>query len=494
MDNLGRASSDVLGYIAGGTAGAITADALWEKYAHSGGRKRTTPPTPDSGNKRKRQRKLSLSGDIPKMSKLTKKQLKKKSSKYKRKYKRMKKAAVKPKDADPSHAAVYANKKKRKIEPKKHHEPKVTHKFKKMVEKALQTDSVKGTVQMKYLGLGFALDGMSQDRQAVWDTVNNLQQDAGFVFGPDHFLEAANRLWANFTGAHTLAPFLSNVPTGFDPNTVKFHVIDSHSKFVYRNNSDRTLLLRIYVCKPKMKGSYNSIDPTNYIAYKQNGTSVTLNDPIVPPAFSWTDSVAGDFASRQSSNGYGAAISNSTLFLEPSTSKYWKNVWTSDFKEIKMMPGQDYEFIIQGPQDMSLDYQKFWREGIYQNVQMFTRGVLHVLIADMDTANTTSPSNNYSSRSKPKTLSGASGRTIQQFLCQERYDYFRLQMPEETLSTYYTTTATGTTPANVPLLISDYTKTARKDQYINCIAVEPATTSGVEEEMTVDNPQKVADA
>lgn len=89
-----------------------------------------------------------------------------------------------------------------------------------------------------------------------------------------------------------------------------------------------------------------------------------------------------------------------------------------------MEPGMQFKFFVQGPSNMELDYKKYWQNGIYMNVQKFSRGIMFIAHEDLTSMGATGAG------------SGRPSDTIlDSKLCIERVDHYRIDVPQQIYGT-----------------------------------------------------------
>lgn len=344
--------------------------------------------------------------------------------------------------------------------------PKISKTFKLKVERALEPTLIRGSYHATYTGGVLTFNGVT-DQQ--YHNAMTTGLDGAALFSTDHFLDAASRLFNGKVGVLSVGN-LSPIAAGsyfvggvYKP--LKFRVRSCSVRYNLKNNTLRTTYLRIYECAPKAKGGGSTVD--SFTANKEwqmtlaTGViaSVAATDAVLEPNTFWGNCMADDFASGYSSttNAAGAAIVMplTLLGVSPMASKTFARSYKTAFKEYVMLPGECISFVVNGPSNLELDYEKYLKNEIYENVQKFTRFMLMTAYPDLTTT----------------TLAGG-GRTpnalVTEGLVWEREDSFVLEMPE--------LSAVG----------------ARHDGYIKIVA-QPQTTGAVQE-VNVDAPLSMISA
>lgn len=320
------------------------------------------------------------------------------------------------------------NKKSKGVALKKAKLPHITKQFKHAVERALEPSMIRQSFHATFTG-GYNRMNNSIDTQAVFSSTNG--QDGMGYFSASHFLDAVSRLFngkvtaLNLGGINTGAAG-SYFATAYTP--LKFKVRNSWSTLDYKNNTLRTLKLKIYECAPKAKGggSFNNLYQSRGLVIVDPVTGATsflaAQDAVVEPVTGWAFNLLDDFIDGYSSTVNAipakAAIPQSTLGLVPGSSKNFARTWKTDLKEFILLPGESCRYYIQGPSDLELDYEKYIFDGTYQDVQKWTRFIMNVCENDL-VSTTLSGGGRY-----PTTLPTEG-------LVWERNDHYVLEMPEQ---------------------------------------------------------------
>lgn len=451
----GLASAGVLGGITADLPGAALAvKAYQSRYER---RKRTRPyPTPEKTPSKKPRTDISVK-PRSELSMAPKKIMKARARKRTKalRTKHVKKAKLpKPPNGAGDRGLVEVSQHKKKVELKHKKVPHVTAYFRKAVEAALSPKTLKGTYHLMYCDQGLDLTTVSEDRQVPFDTINNVNYDGGMLFTVDHFNEAVQRLWMGKVTAYGSGD-LDPRGNGNYSNR-KFKVINSWTSFEYKNNSTRVITLKIYECAPKKYGATRIDTPYTNAYYDNLGNIVAAQkDPLYPPQKYWGDALQQDKTLGFSADGVGGFLSNTSLGLSPNSSKVFNAGWKVELKQVRMLPGETFKLRIQGPSQLELDFEKFNSDGVYQNIQKFSRGLLNIVTLDM-----TDLSLGGTARAPAVTTT-----TIKPFLSIERQDHYRFEMPD----------------VNIPV-------DSRVDRYIRAY-MSNGIVAGVQEEIAKRNPQ-----
>lgn len=346
--------------------------------------------------------------------------------------------SIKTDVSDGFHASVVkkgSKKTVRKVAIKKKKDPKVSKSFVAKVNKALTPTHAHGSYTIVYPEGRVDFTGLN--KQLVWDGSNStnagVPNDGILHFTTDHFGAVASALFnqmpINFSGSCYNPTFTNRL----NIENTKFHVKNSWSTYEIKNNTQRVITLKVIECAPKRAGTYNTANAFSTQWYQNTGGGVlALVSNLVAcktPVACWTDSVGEDFENEYSFKYNNAAFSQllsiNDLHLNPSSSPTFRQVWKSALlKEVVMEPGMQFKFFVQGPSNMELDYKKYWQNGIYMNVQKFSRGILFIAHEDLTSMGA---------------IGAASGRpsdtNLDSKLCIERVDHYRIDVPQQIYGT-----------------------------------------------------------
>lgn len=320
---------------------------------------------------------------------------------------------------------MVAKKGKKGVTIKKTKLAKVTKKFKGMVARALEPKLIRGSCDFTYTNGYMRLT--VADSQVV-SNLNCSSEGNGWSFTTDHFLDAASRLFNGKAGSiGPLAPTATGSFFAAAYKPLKFNVRNCYTRYNLKNNSLRTLYVKVYECAPKAKGagdiSHDFVTAQAYTVDPVTAAMTLVTEPqaVLGAREMWNKGLTDDFAEGYSSGLSGAgvlqALDYTVLDLNPGTSKNFSRSFKTNFKEYVLLPGEGFSYIIQGPTQLELDYEKYLLSGIYQNIQKFSRAVLLVVKPDIVGAATSG--------------AGRLGDTIlSEVLGFERKDFFTLEMPE----------------------------------------------------------------
>jgi len=179
-------------------------------------------------------------------------------------------------------------------------------------------------------GVGGLNVGMTVDGQA-----------GGHLFGPTSFLDAASILWNNKTPSQTK---LVTDALNFDRETAKIHVKASWAICKVKNHTQRLVNLTFCILDPKSK-------------------HISANGPVT----TWINSLSNDSTSGPTGTN---VLDNSinTLYQLPGINPSMRANFKISREKVKLEPGQEYNYTINGPNNIDVNMKNYYRNGSYQNV------------------------------------------------------------------------------------------------------------------------------
>lgn len=319
----------------------------------------------------------------------------------------------------------------------------VSHKFVSKVHRALNSLNHHGT--WKQISYGYLnTNAIPQNTQGVNALYNTFGDSNNMCFHPTVFLHQVSVLWNNkadsqgvrqladvynlgintYTGSSTVAAGAdvtvgaqgSGAGTSQTPLNIKFTVKHSYEKVRLKNNTERAVTLKLILAAPKVIGS-----STTSQVQLTNGAigGVTVNDPILAPHTMWANALQKQ--NYENINLNSALVTD--LYMSPLKCPELKKHYSFEITTVLLEPGQNYEWTISGPSDFELNYDTFFRNGIYMDMQKFVRYPFYIAYNDLA----------YGSTSGYGRLTG--GETIQKIVM-EREMYASFTMPEQVLGTH----------------------------------------------------------
>lgn len=233
---------------------------------------------------------------------------------------------------------------------------KINRKFQAKVKKAIEPQRVSGFAQLvdvQYLRYEpnnsqfVAYLGMGSDSTV---TIGNLNKyTVPWFFGPLRVLDTASVLFNGKLVADKDVTFAAAGMFKTDVGNPKFHVKKSWVTFQLKNNSERTVYLKLHCIGPK-----NTSDETLDIA--------TL----------WQDALIAENTAKVNIGN----ITVNTLHNGPRSVKQLRDLFNFAVTKVTLEPGQTYEYKIVGPEDFNYDWSKFYKGTSYQNLHKMMRTCL----------------------------------------------------------------------------------------------------------------------
>jgi len=234
---------------------------------------------------------------------------------------------------------------------------KVSSSFRKKVDKVLENKKYYGTnMDVFYMRTRQESDNLQTIFQFSANPTVAATNSDGRFFSPLYFANMASQLWREFTPTYQVTAGNTGL---IDLQTSKLTVVDSHVTIIIRNNQQLATEVIMYECAPK---------------------NVLADDD---PYDTWEQ---GFFLDRPGStqqtlgNGPNPQLINPlTMFATPEQTRTFNKYWKVSKTYFKLEAGQTATMVIQGPKMLDLDYNKFWKENVFQNVQKFTRGCFAIV-------------------------------------------------------------------------------------------------------------------
>lgn len=217
---------------------------------------------------------------------------------------------------------------------------KVSKDFREKVKKTLSASMMYGTYEDVQYG-------------AMQPTSNNIQLVHGFnsasggqSFDPIYILSCASSLFNSKTP--TRVPTIGDF-NNFHVTKTKIEVVDSYAVYRFKNNSTYQVEIDFYQCAPK---------------------HVTEN---LTPIDQWDESLLVDTLAVPESGPNVIGNDKTVMFMRPTTCKGWNKYWKATVTKLVMEPGQSTEISVDGPKNQMYDFNKYYKDGLFQNNQKMTR-------------------------------------------------------------------------------------------------------------------------
>lgn len=302
--------------------------------------------------------------------------------------------------------------------PKKQFKVKVSKDFKRKVLAVSEVNHIFGYGQENYLitTLGVA---DNTNFTSVADNVFNPSPNLGGLFSWVHILHCASRLWNQKSA--TAAPVFAD-PLMF-PNAIDQKVTVRRQWAICRmkNNSERTVRVKLLLCSPK---------------------HLQVNQGPFP---AWINAVTEMQAS-------GALVSSGTVFnslyTHPKMYPSFNAQYSASETDYVLEPGQSVEQHVEGP-SMVYEGRKFYVDGSYQLFQK--QDIIPLVIITSDVINNTTPTYGH--------VSTGTARPYEKLLFETTY-HVKMSMPEPT-----GWISGGVAPAAGPVVLTNRVKRMFIDEF-----------------------------
>lgn len=239
--------------------------------------------------------------------------------------------------------------------------------FKKLVHKSLGEEEATGfKVDKEYLYFPQVLtnkQGLSvASSYSLFDIIGPANVGHEYpMFHPYYFLDAASVLFNN--KAATVGSYLpttsGTLGYGQEPGfpasagfsqTARFTVINSYETWLIKNNTQRTVTIKILLCAVK-KPNCSTVSP--YDVYTGGYIANGAQDAACGPLNSWNQCLVAE------NKQLLTADTENTLGLLPTSCRTWSEVWDHDYTQIVLEPGNTYSYHVEGPKDLVVDFSKY---------------------------------------------------------------------------------------------------------------------------------------
>lgn len=259
--------------------------------------------------------------------------------------------------------------------------------FKSKVEKALEPKQINGTWRQ------ISFDIMKQNifttnQQAVGGLGTFVANDfSNWCFDSEDFLHMASVLWNAKADSQTTRPWTNvnnlghNILTGTvgigegripgrsrAPMTLKLLIKNSSETYKLKNNTQRTIVMKIFLLAPKQIGTKNFAQ-TEQPNSEEADAGTSSNNYIGDPPSLW----AAALSSQNVQNVNVLAATVNTLYNNPLSCPVFNQTYKSDVTTVVLEPGQVYDYFIQGPQNLNLDFNKHFTSGNGKGIYMGIR-------------------------------------------------------------------------------------------------------------------------
>lgn len=267
----------------------------------------------------------------------------------------------------------------------------------------------------------------------------------GWHFTVPMFYDVANVLFGTKTVGFGDASVQYKVGQGedFSAKTSKFEVMNSYSTYMFKNNSQHLITIKLVVGVPKQKGS-NCEWTRGNDSQSWDGTTFDNIESFKDIETLWRQGLTSDAATGYLLPGFSPDYVDANLVpaihapvpedldRDISQCQQLKNYFKFQIITLNIQPGQEVLHKIQGPQKQVIDFTKLYKNTQLQNIQKYSRNVLGIIynspnaLADVDA--TGQLSNAVGGRWADKIDNVNAGFCVHV----ERRDHYKIRMPEQT--------------------------------------------------------------
>lgn len=405
-DVIGGASAATLGFISGGIKGAGAAYGLYSNFARR--RKEGMAPLPRPASKTSQKRKSTSDPGFKTVKRMG-------IGKSRGKVKRVSTAR-----AGNNNQLVKANSEKGYSARKKGLKKpvKVPRKLRKQIKKVLETEAVVG----KHLAIHYFAFTPGVPFQTPSPNDENTFEFVGYpgvtgalgsaenrlLFSPQYVRYCVSRLCGGLAAQQVLNWAQLDTNETIDAKIARIRVIKQSATYRLRNNTGRTVTIRIMCWSPKSVDYSNEVGSNPYDVWTK-----ALNDQSAP----------------FQQNPTGTTVW--TLYNSPKYLQQMKNMYAMDETIVDVPAGKEYIYKVDGPQ-MEYDFSKYWKDGKFYDMQRFVKQVSFVACNDL-----TKTSLNKWGRYTDNTIASSGGVVVEQ-TC-----YVKFAIPEQVGFKYPTNQEAG---------------------------------------------------
>jgi len=207
-------------------------------------------------------------------------------------------------------------------------------------------------------------------------------------------------------------------------STLKIHVRKAWATYQFRNSTERPQYLSVYTVAPK---SFDSTDDQFFFA-------------------KWYESLQAEKTQK-------ILLSSGTSFrqmdLKPNACIQMRRKYKMVETKITVEPGQCFDYVLQGPEDYTYTYSKYYDNSAYRDLQKMCRTVVVCAVQDLAINYNTNDvlADMKVARSGNPTLNTSSGANVVGGMCIEYREFYDITMPEQAGFTYPAVFAAGTQQA-----------------------------------------------
>jgi len=283
---------------------------------------------------------------------------------------------------------------------------KVSASFKAKVSKVIESKKIHGVFDVTAMG---SLPRAISNEQKVawaqtgWNFPGNWLFNSSYqswAFAPEFFLSVASVLfnkkpfefhtggdskalmrWFNGDQIGTGSAQGADNGEGTQPgqsqcsNNATFTVSNAWEKYFIRNNTQRTVTMKIYLCAPKRIGALFE----DTLAASTFGNTATNADYCTDPVVSWEQGLFSDIRMGRNLSGVGI----NTMYTCPTEVSQFVRDYKDEVTNVVLEPGQTYDYFIQGPRNLEIDYAKMFKNDMHMYIQKCMRFPMFVYHSDI---------------------------------------------------------------------------------------------------------------
>lgn len=456
QDIVGGTSAAALGFITNGIKGAKTATELYSLYS-----KYSNSKSDDMASKPTKKRSSSGTAKTKRRTEWKVKRVRRNSN-----YLRKRNDGVSNTASKMGSKKIRLGKRKLPL--------KVSSSLRRKIQKVVNADKAKGHyMHISYYSNTPGVAGPPADQQSfeyMGLITNNGTDTNRILFSPLGVLASVGRLMnpvqvpASFMNDINLATILAQdtIGTKFIPlRTAKINVVSQSCVYRIRNNTGRTVTMKIYCCEPK------TIDYSN---------TVGLN-----PVTVWGTGLNTQDNSLKSTGENPLEVKVETLYSNPRMVQQFRNHYKFTETIVQIEPGKEYNYKVKGP-SMMYDFAKYWLDNKFYDKQRFTKQVFFTAYNDL-------------TRTSLGTVGRYTDNTVGDpfsILIEQTYS-IKFTVPDQ-VGFEYIAPATGTPPVVTPAVTD--TQNQVRNQVRTCFGIDnfQGAQAGIVQYASDQNPIQPADA
>lgn len=266
--------------------------------------------------------------------------------------------------------------------------------FKELVERALNPDMAFGHktdyeyFYMPPLTLNAQTTGITSATPDAFEAARTIDGTAyrdQWMFHPYYFLDAASVMFNNkaVTQNNYLPTTANTLGYGSEPGFEaasagaihsRFTVVNSGESWVIKNNTQRTITMKIILCAPKQPSTMfdNPYDVTT-AAYTANGA----NDALFGPTIQWAQQLFDDRKANLTTN------TPTYLKTLPMMSHGFNQLFKTEVTTVVLEPGTTYDYHVEGPKDLLVDLEKYFQGPKLHDIRTYCRAPIFIWHGDL---------------------------------------------------------------------------------------------------------------